>query len=64
MKLYKMKVLKGGKRYIDYIIAWTYNNRLYLVRVVPCFSNAYKSWMSHAILIDDVRKIRKDDVGA
>lgn len=50
MNLYKIKVVKNGKTYYDFLLCWQHEGKTYDVRVLPCFpkTGAYSCMYSKA----------------
>lgn len=58
--LFKVYVNRDGKRYIDLYVAWRYKEKVFSVRVQPCFkSNDTKLLLSHAQLIESIENVEK-----
>lgn len=63
MQLFKMKVKKDGKTYVDYILAWMFKGQVQWHRVNPTFGNSYKGISSRAISVPDMDTLKKYDLG-
>lgn len=63
MQLFRMKVQKDGKTYVDYILAWKFKDRVVHNRIVPCFNGCYKTIHSRAINIASMEELKKYDLG-
>lgn len=46
--LYRQKVLKDGKTYMDLYLIWSHNDKAYKVRIEPRFLNDKVLLISHA----------------
>lgn len=62
MKLFKQdseRLNNKGEAYIDLYLAWTYENKTYLVRVFPSFHKDYKLLASTAFRVPKGEAIEK-----
>lgn len=50
VKLYKRRVVKNGKRYVDLVLVWQYGDKVYEVRVNPSFAKDLPKCISQAEL--------------
>lgn len=53
MTLFKKKVEKNGKEYIDLYLTWMFEDKVYKVRVNPTFKKDYKFLVSQAVDVED-----------
>lgn len=63
MQLFKMKVSKDGKVYVDYLLAWNFNGQVRWHRINPCFGESYKCISARAITVPDMDTLKKYDLG-
>ena len=48
VKMYKRRVVKNGKRYMDLVLVWTYGDKVYEVRFNPTFARDWSKCISQA----------------
>lgn len=57
MLLFKINVFKDNKRYVDYWLCWSYENKICNCRITPTFFNSYRCMVSVAIEVSDLEKM-------
>ena len=59
MKLIKQKVERNGEQYNDLNLVWQYKNKVYVVRVRPCFGRDNDKLMAIAQPVPSDEPIEK-----